>query len=107
MRTRARSCGSRANGTNARAKNWRKARIGEKKVNGTADMKAILGCTAFALAIALATIPADARGCIKGAIVGGVAGHLAGHHGVLGAAAGCAIGHHEAKRREKALQSPQ
>jgi hypothetical protein len=85
----------------------RRPRIGEKKVNGTADMKAILGCAAFALAIALATIPADARGCIKGAIVGGVAGHLAGHHGVLGAAAGCAIGHHEAKRREKALQSPQ
>jgi hypothetical protein len=38
--------------------------------------------------------------CIKGAIVGGVAGH----HGVLGAAAGCIVGHHEAKR-EKALQS--
>src|SRR5690349_23513959 len=48
----------------------RRPRIGEKKVNGTADMKAILGCTAFALAIAVATIPADARGCIKGAIVG-------------------------------------
>jgi hypothetical protein len=40
---------------------------------------------------------AQAKGCIKGAIVGGVAGHLAGH-GKLGAAAGCAIGHHEANK---------
>jgi hypothetical protein len=30
-------------------------------------------------------------------MVGGVAGHLAGH-GKLGAAAGCAIGHHEANK---------
>jgi multidrug efflux pump subunit AcrA (membrane-fusion protein) len=27
-----------------------------------------------------------------------IAGHFAGHHGVLGAAAGCAIGHHEANK---------
>jgi hypothetical protein len=49
---------------------------------------------------------AQAKGCIKGAVVGGVAGHYAGHHGVLGAAAGCVIGHHEAKKhaREKAQQ---
>ena len=45
--------------------------------------------------------PADAKGCLKGAAVGGVAGHLAGHHGFVGTAAGCAIGHHEAKRNEK------
>jgi hypothetical protein len=42
---------------------------------------------------------ATAKGCIKGAIVGGVAGHYAGHHGVLGAAAGCIIGHHHASKR--------
>jgi len=42
---------------------------------------------------------ADAKGCIKGAIVGGVAGHMAGH-GKVGAAAGCAIGHHEANKRD-------
>lgn len=48
--------------------------------------------------IALTSIsPAQAKGCIKGAIVGGVAGHMAGH-GKLGAAAGCAIGHHEANK---------
>lgn len=41
--------------------------------------------------------PAEAKGCIKGAVVGGVAGHMAGH-GKLGAAAGCAVGHHEAHK---------
>jgi hypothetical protein len=53
--------------------------------------------------------PADAKGCLKGAAVGGVAGHVAGHHGLIGAAAGCAIGHHEAKKKEKnnANQQPQ
>jgi uncharacterized protein YcfJ len=59
-------------------------------------MKAILAATCV---LALASIsPADAKGCIKGAIVGGVAGHMAGH-GKLGAAAGCAIGHHEANKQ--------
>ncbi len=43
------------------------------------------------------TAPALAKGCLKGAAVGGLAGHMAGH-GVLGAAAGCAIGHHEATK---------
>ncbi len=50
--------------------------------------------------------PAAAKGCIKGAIVGGVAGHYAGHHGVLGAAAGCAIGHHEANKRAREQNQP-
>lgn len=44
---------------------------------------------------------AQAEGCAKGAAVGGVAGHLAGKHGVAGAGAGCAIGHHEAAKKEK------
>jgi hypothetical protein len=53
-----------------------------------------------AAAIALASGgAAQAKGCIKGAVVGGVAGHMAGH-GKLGAAAGCAIGHHEANKAE-------
>ena len=69
-------------------------------------MNAILGRTALALAIVMATLPANAKGCIKGAIVGGAAGHIAGHPGLMGAAAGCAIGHHEAKKNEKAAQSP-
>ena len=69
-------------------------------------MKTFLGCAALALALGmmstgLPTAPADAKGCLKGAAVGGVAGHVAGHHGFVGAAAGCAIGHHEAKKNEK------
>ncbi|MGY4434812.1 uncharacterized protein YcfJ [Bradyrhizobium sp. F1.13.1] len=59
-------------------------------------MKAILAITCLSV-LALAS-PAEAKGCIKGAIVGGVAGHMAGH-GKLGAAAGCAIGHHEANKQ--------
>jgi hypothetical protein len=51
--------------------------------------------------------PAHAAGCLKGATVGGVAGHMAGHHGTLGAAAGCAVGHHEAAKREQQDQQAQ
>jgi D-tyrosyl-tRNA(Tyr) deacylase len=52
--------------------------------------------------VALAAVTtADAKGCLKGAAVGGVAGHYAGHHGLLGAAAGCAIGRHEANKRDR------
>jgi hypothetical protein len=69
-------------------------------------MKAILGCLMLALAFAIPTIPAEAKGCIKGAIVGGIAGHYAGHHAVLGAAAGCVIGHHMAKKHEMETQTP-
>lgn len=46
--------------------------------------------------------PSEAAGCVKGAVVGGIAGHFVGHHGLLGAGVGCAIGHHEANRRERA-----
>jgi hypothetical protein len=67
---------------------------------------AALGCAAFFLALALSAMPADAKGCLKGAVAGGVAGHLAGHHGLLGAAVGCAIGHHEARKNDKARQNP-
>jgi hypothetical protein len=55
---------------------------------------------ALALGVTFAPVHARAAGCVKGAVVGGVAGHVAGHHGVLGAAAGCAIGHHEAAKHE-------
>ncbi|MBR0800932.1 hypothetical protein JQ615_36775 [Bradyrhizobium jicamae] len=60
-------------------------------------MKSILvaGCATALSLVIVAT--ADAKGCIKGAVVGGVAGHMAGH-GKVGAAAGCAIGHHEANK---------
>ncbi|MGA8756973.1 MAG: hypothetical protein WB611_11725, partial [Stellaceae bacterium] len=61
-------------------------------------MKSMLMSAALALVLGAGFTPApvQAAGCLKGAAVGGVAGHLAGHHGVLGAGAGCIIGHHEA-----------
>lgn len=51
--------------------------------------------------------PAYSKGCIKGAIVGGITGHFAGHHGLLGAAAGCAILHHEESKKNKLNPSTQ
>ena len=51
----------------------------------------------------VALSPAYGKGCIKGAVVGGVAGHMAGH-GKMGAAAGCAVGHHHAAKKAKAAQ---
>ena len=55
--------------------------------------------TALMLAAGVALAgPASAAGCLKGAAVGGVGGHFVGKgHAVLGAAAGCAVGHHRAK----------
>lgn len=51
-----------------------------------------------------ATGAAQAKGCLEGAAVGGVAGHMAGKHGTAGAVGGCAIGHHEANKKEKKAQ---
>lgn len=56
--------------------------------------------SAFALAALAGGAPAEAKGCLKGAVVGGVAGHMAGH-GKMGAAAGCAVGHHSANKKAK------
>ena len=67
-------------------------------------MKAMLVPAAFAVAVtglALSSTPAPAKGCLKGAAIGGVAGHFAGHHGLLGAGAGCIIGHHEANKHAR------
>ncbi len=62
-------------------------------------MRTILaGLIISAAALSFTAATADAKGCIKGALVGGAAGHFAGH-GKLGAAAGCAIGHHEANKK--------
>jgi outer membrane lipoprotein SlyB len=63
-------------------------------------MKALIGCAAIIFALPTVT-SVEAKGCLKGAAVGGVAGHFAGHHGVLGAAAGCVVGRHEANKRDK------
>ena len=54
-----------------------------------------------ALSAALGCVSATAgpRGCLAGAAVGGVGGYVAGRHTVLGAAAGCAVGHFVERRR--------
>ncbi len=62
-------------------------------------MKLVIGLAMLAFAVSV--MPADAKGCIKGAVVGGIAGHYAGHHGLIGAAAGCAYGRHEANKRDR------
>ena len=67
-------------------------------------MRTILAGTIIAAAALSMAGPASAKGCIKGAIVGGVAGHLAGH-GKVGAAAGCAVGHHEANKKDQSQQN--
>lgn len=58
----------------------------------------------------LLSAPVLAAGCIKGAAVGGVAGHYVGKgHAFMGAAVGCAVGHHRAAvaaKRQAAAQQP-
>lgn len=45
---------------------------------------------------------AHGEGCLKGAAVGGTAGHFVGNgHATAGAAGGCAVGHHEAAKKDK------
>ena len=60
-----------------------------------------LACAAITCAMFLPGL-SQAKGCLKGAAVGGVGGHVAGHHGILGAAAGCAIGRHMANKKQAA-----
>ena len=62
----------------------------------------LVGC------LAIFSQAAEAKGCLKGAAVGGVGGHLVGGHALLGAAAGCAIGRHQAnkKAKQEAAQEP-
>ena len=60
--------------------------------------------TAFAALVILAPSVSEAKGCLKGALVGGVAGHYVGHHGLLGAAAGCIVGRHQANSAQRQQQ---
>lgn len=59
---------------------------------------ALMGAVALGLLVGAPS--AEAKGCLKGAVVGGIAGHMAGH-GKMGAAAGCAVGHHKANKKDK------
>lgn len=57
---------------------------------------------AVSLMLTFASAGAFAKpSCLKGAVVGGVGGHFVGNHPLLGAAAGCAIGHHMSKKQER------
>jgi len=69
------------------------------------NIKTLL-CVA-ATAAALLPGVTNAKGCLKGAAVGGIGGHVAGHHGLIGAAAGCAVGRHMANKQAKAAPAVQ
>lgn len=56
----------------------------------------VVATLSLSLGAASLAVPPAHAGCLSGAVVGGIAGHMV-HHGVLGAAAGCAVGHHHAK----------
>ncbi|MBV9570579.1 MAG: hypothetical protein JO056_04980 [Alphaproteobacteria bacterium] len=65
-------------------------------------MKHVLSIVAAAgILMLVGNTAAEAKGCIKGAVVGGVAGHFLHRHTLLGAAAGCIIGHHMAHKKEQ------
>lgn len=70
-------------------------------------MKAHL--STFALPVFIATVPqvASAKGCLKRAEIGGVGVHVVGGHGVLGAAAGCAVGRYSANKKTKTQTNQQ
>jgi hypothetical protein len=67
-------------------------------------MKRMMGGLAAAAVLASGAGAANA-GCLSGAVVGGVAGHVAGHHTLLGAAAGCAVGHHMAVVHKRQMRA--
>lgn len=71
-------------------------------------MRVTMSCMALAFGLMVAA-PAFADGCLKGGAVGAVVGHEVGSgHSIAGAAAGCAIGHHEAsKAKQKQAQQAQ
>ena len=69
-------------------------------------MKSFLVAAAALITASAFSGQVHAAGCVSGAAVGGVAGHVAGHHGLLGAAAGCAVGHHmNVKQKQNAAAS--
>jgi len=64
-------------------------------------MRTLLLSGLLALATLPLAAPAHAIGCVSGAVLGGVGGHFAGRHGLVGAAAGCAVGHQAAVRQNR------
>lgn len=74
--------------------------------HGACPMKPIVFLAGVAFLGFASVTSASAAGCLKGAAIGGVAGHMAGHGGI-GAAAGCAVGHHKASKKSKAAPAQQ
>jgi hypothetical protein len=64
-------------------------------------IKTVAGA-ALASLVFFAPSVSEAKGCIKGALIGGVAGH----HGLLGAAAGCLVGRHQANAAQRQQPAP-
>jgi hypothetical protein len=89
-----------AGGVSLSAENAFRMQTHHRQTDHRKTMKTIIAVACVALCMMATAGPAAAKGCIKGAIVGGAAGHYAGHHGLIGAAAGCLIGRHEAKKQE-------
>ncbi len=65
------------------------------RVPGRSLLRTMAALTVLA-STAVVALPREAAaiGCFSGGAAGGVAGHYAGHHAILGALAGCAVGHH-------------
>lgn len=67
-------------------------------------MKAVAIAASLALAVSGAATSAGAIGCLSGAAVGAVGAHVTMHkHAVLGAVAGCAVGHHMAVMKKRKI----
>jgi hypothetical protein len=65
-------------------------------------MKAKILAASLLMSMSLASTGAYAKpSCLKGAAAGAVGGHFLGRHHVLGAAVGCAVGHHMSKKQER------
>jgi len=65
---------------------------------------AVLAASCMA-GLGLCASPAYALGCLSGATAGAVAGHVAGGHAVMGAAAGCLVGHELAVKRDREAEA--
>ena len=64
-------------------------------------MKAKLVAVSLLMSLASTGVAYAKPSCLKGAAAGAVGGHFLGKHHVLGAAVGCAVGHHMSKKQER------
>jgi hypothetical protein len=87
---------------NLHSPGWKQGYEAESNSPGRKDMTfKVIVLTASIVLMAMAG-EATAAGCLKGAAAGGVAGHFVGNgHAAVGAAGGCAVGHHMAAKKAK------